>query len=163
MFVYYNGGMKGVEICMEPQKKGSSVRRPGVMIYFDMVEPILPLRDSEKGRLLMAIVEYARDGLEPKFTGRLALAWGYIQPKLDRDAEVYEDTVQKKKYAAFCKKRVALKLPKISYSQWLTMTEDKQQHMVTPDNTCIHVDTDDNTCYPTLLPVREASPAPLPG
>lgn len=134
---------------MDTQKKGGCIKRPGVMIYFDMVEPILPLRDSEKGRLLMAIVEYARDGVEPKLSGRMALAWGYIQPKLDRDAEVYADTVQKKKYAAFCKKRVALKLPKIPFPQWLGMTEDEQQQMVTHDNTCIHVDTDDNTCYPT--------------
>lgn len=134
---------------MEPQKKGSSVRRPGVMIYFDMVEPILPLRDSEKGRLLMAIVEYARDGLEPKFTGRLALAWGYIQPKLDRDAEVYEYTKTQRRYAAFCKRRAALKLPKIPIELWLEMDEDERVRMLTGDNeTQRAVDSVDSR-YPT--------------
>ena len=134
---------------MGTQKNTETGKRPGVMLYFDMVEPILPLRDAEKGRLLMAIVNYARDGIQPEFTGRLALAWGYIQPKLDRDADVYENTVQKKKYAAFCKKRTALKLSKIPYQQWLDLTAEERKQLLTSDNTCIHMDTHDNTCYPT--------------
>lgn len=124
---------------MTTQEKDENAKRPGVMLYFDMVDPLLLLRDSEKGRMLMAIMAYARDGTPPQFTGKLALAWGYIQPKLDRDAEVYDNTVQKRKYAAICKKRAGLNLPKITFSQWKNMTPEELEHM----------DAHGNTWYPT--------------
>jgi len=134
---------------MDTQKKGGCIKRPGVMIYFDMVEPILPLRDSEKGRLLMAIVEYARDGVEPKLSGRMALAWGYIQPKLDRDAEVYAYTKTQRKYAAFCKRRSALKLPKTSIEQWMDMDENERSRMLTGDNETQRAVDPVDSRYPT--------------
>lgn len=134
---------------MRTQEKPGSAGRPGVMIYFDMVEPILPLKDAEKGRLLMAIVEYARDGTEPRFTGRLALAWGYIQPKLDRDAEVYEYTKTQRKYAAFCKRRSALKLPKIPIEQWMGMDENERIRMLTGDNETQRAVDPVDSRYPT--------------
>ena len=134
---------------MRTQEKPGSAGRPGVMIYFDMVEPILPLKDAEKGRLLMAIVEYARDGTEPRFAGRLALAWGYIQPKLDRDAEVYEYTKTQRKYAAFCKRRSALKLPKIPIEQWMDMDENERSRMLTGDNETQRAVDPVDSRYPT--------------
>ena len=61
--------------------------RPGVMLYFDMLEPIRVLSDEDKGRLLVAILEYGKDGVVPEFSGMLALAWGFVRPKIDRDLE----------------------------------------------------------------------------
>ena len=149
LFVLYHRAMKGVEICMTAQEKVETGKRPGVMIYFDMVEPILALRDSEKGRILMAIVEYARNSTEPKFDGKLAMAWGYIKPRLDRDALVYENTLTQRKYAAFCKKRGALKLPKIPFEQWQEMSQEERQKMTTGDNETQRADDAVAFRYPT--------------
>ena len=67
--------------------------RPGIMIYFDMLGPIRVLPDADKGRLLVAMLEYGQTGKVPDFDGMLALAWGFVQPKIDKDEEEYNLSV----------------------------------------------------------------------
>ena len=107
--------------------------RPGVMLYFDMLEPIRVLSDEDKGRLLVAILEYGKDGVVPEFSGMLALAWGFVRPKIDMDGVSYENTKVQRKYAAFCKKRAALKRSKISFEEWLEMDDDERERALMPD------------------------------
>lgn len=107
--------------------------RPGIMLYFDILEPIRVLPDADKGRLLVAILEYGKDGVVPKFDGMLALAWGFVRPKLDRDEASYENALVQRRYAAFCKRRNARKLPKIPFEEWLEMDEDERQRMASDD------------------------------
>lgn len=56
--------------------------RPGIMLYFDILEPLKVLPDADKGRLFVAILEYGQFGVVPEFEGMLAMAWGFIKPKL---------------------------------------------------------------------------------
>lgn len=108
--------------------------RPGIMLYFDILEPIRVLSDADKGRLLVAMLEYGQCGKMPQFDGMLALAWGFVQPKLDRDGETYENSKVQRQYAAFCKKRAKVNLPKIPFEEWLNMSENERQRMLTADN-----------------------------
>ena len=108
--------------------------RPGIMLYFDILEPIKVLPDADKGRLLVAMLEYGQTGKVPVFDGLLALAWGFIKPKLDRDGETYENAKVQRKYAAFCKRRTTLNLPKVPFEEWLNMTDDERERMLTTDN-----------------------------
>lgn len=108
--------------------------RPGIMLYFDILEPIQVLPDADKGRLLVAMLEYGQSGTVPEFDGMLALAWGFVKPKLDRDEETYEETKVQRKYAAFCKKRNGLNLPKIPFEEWLAMDNNERQRMATEGN-----------------------------
>lgn len=108
--------------------------RPGIMLYFDIRQPLKVLTDADKGRLFDAILEYGENGTIPEFDGMLALAWGFIQPKLDRDEEAYENAKVQRKYAAFCKRRSALNMPKIPFDEWLGMDADERQRSVTTDN-----------------------------
>ena len=108
--------------------------RPGIMVYFDILEPIRVLDDADKGRLLVAMLEYGRDGVVPQFEGMLALAWSFVRPKIDRDESSYENAKLQRKYAAFCKKRSAINLPKVPFEEWLEMSEDERQRSVLPDN-----------------------------
>ena len=108
--------------------------RPGIMLYFDILEPIKVLPDAEKGRLLVAMLEYGQTGKAPVFDGMLALAWGFVKPKLDKDEEAYKDSVLQRKYAAFCKKRRKYNLPKIPFEEWINTPEYEQEWMDTDDN-----------------------------
>lgn len=108
--------------------------RPGIMLYFDILGPIRLLPDSDKGRLLVAMLEYGQSGIVPEFDGALALAWEFVRPNLDRDEEAYENAKVQRNYATFCKQRKSLKLPKIPFEEWLNMTEDERKRMVTEDN-----------------------------
>lgn len=108
--------------------------RPGIMLYFDILEPIRVLPDADKGRLLVAMLEYGQSGTVPEFDGMLALAWGFVKPKLDRDDESYEEAKVQRKYAAFCKKRNGLNLPKIPFEEWLAMDNNDRLRMATEGN-----------------------------
>lgn len=108
--------------------------RPGIMLYFDIRQPLKALPDADKGRLLDAMLEYGEHGTEPDFEGMLALAWGFIKPKLDRDGESYETAKVQRKYAAFCKSRSCRDLPKISFEEWLAMDDEERQRMATAGN-----------------------------
>jgi len=134
------------------------VARPGIMLYFDILEPIQVLSDADKGRLLVAMLEYGRDGIVPQFDGMLALAWGFIRPKLDRDEGSYENAKIQRKYAAFCKKRSGINLPKIPFEEWLEMPEDERQRAVLPDNEPQRAVDFVNDRYPTTTTTSTVTP-----
>lgn len=107
--------------------------RPGIMLYFDILEPIRVLPDSDKGRLLVAMLEYGRDGIVPEFDGMLALAWGFVRPKLDKDQEEYNRTVLKRMYATACRDRKKKGEEDISFEDWLMTIDNQSNHMISHD------------------------------
>ena len=107
--------------------------RPGIMLYFDIRQPLKILPDAEKGRLFDAILEYGENGTTPEFDGMLAMAWGFLQPKLDRDSREYERTVLKRQYAAFCRECKRKGAPEASFDEWAAMGEDRRQQLLSRD------------------------------
>lgn len=108
--------------------------RPGIMLYFDILEPIKVLPDADKGRLLVAMLEYGQSGKQPQFEGMLSLAWGFVKPKIDKDSEEYNRTVLKRMYATFCRDRKKKNEPEVSFEEWL-MTIDDQRYQVISNDT----------------------------
>ena len=123
--------------------------RPGIMLYFDILEPIRVLPDAEKGRLLVAMLEYGQSGISPTFDGMLALAWGFVKPKIDKDEESYEISCVQREYAAFCKLRKKMGLPKISFDEWKEMGENERQRMISDDNGPLRAVNSVELRYPT--------------
>ena len=105
--------------------------RPGVMIYLEVRESLKFLSLEEKGKLFDAVLEYGELGVIPEFDGMLGMAWAFMKPKLDADAERYEDTVQKRKYANVVKKLKKsdsdADIP--SFEQWQEINETTWNHM----------------------------------
>lgn len=56
-----------------------------VKAYFDWIEQTAALSDAERGRLFIAILEYARSGLEPKLDGRESILFPVFRATIDRD------------------------------------------------------------------------------
>lgn len=106
--------------------------RPGIMLYFDILEPLRMLPDEDKGRLLVAMLEYGRDGIKPELDGPLGIVWSFVQPKIDKDGERYEDSKLQREYAVFCKKRKRIWMPKILFEDWIVMTDDERKRAVDP-------------------------------
>ncbi len=127
--------------------------RPGIMLYFDILEPIKVLPDADKGRLLVAMLEYGQTGAVPVFDGMLALAWGFVKPKIDKDSEEYNRTVLKRQYATFCRDRKRKGEPDISFEEWL-MTIDNQGDQVISHDTKWHPTT---STTPTTTPSTNTS------
>ena len=108
--------------------------RPGIMLYFDILEPIRVLPDTDKGRLLVAMLEYGQSGTVPEFEGMLALAWGFVKPKIDKDSEEYNRTVLKRQYATFCRDRKKKGEPDITFDEWLITYGDQSYQVVSSDS-----------------------------
>ncbi len=107
--------------------------RPGIMLYFDILEPIKVLPDADKGRLLVAMLEYGQRGTVPEFDGMLALAWGFVKPKIDKDSDEYNRTILKRQYATFCRDRKRKGEPDISFEEWMMTIDDQSYQMISHD------------------------------
>ena len=75
-------------------------KQPGVMLYFDLRPSLRRMTNEEKGILFESILDYAQNGVDPALTGTLGIAWDFIQPRLDRDAEAYREIVEVRRAAA---------------------------------------------------------------
>ena len=77
--------------------------KPGVMVYFSILEVLPHMTDAEKGVLFEAILRFARDGEEPEWgDNRYNRAiWLLIRPSLIADNNRYYEVVARRKYAAY--------------------------------------------------------------
>ena len=116
--------------------------RPGIMLYFDILEPIKVLPDADKGRLLVAMLEYGQTGVMPEFDGMLALAWGFVKPKIDKDEAEYNLSVLRRQFATVCRERKKKGEPEITFDEWLKINGNN-------DNQNVSMVTNDNQRYPT--------------
>jgi len=61
-----------------------------VKAYFDWIEQTAALSDAERGRLFIAVLEYARSGLDPKLDGREGILFPVFKATIDRDNKTSE-------------------------------------------------------------------------
>lgn len=61
------------------------------------------LTDEEKGRLLLAMVRYARDGIEPQLSGAERILWPVFRAEIDHDLAVYQTKVENGRRPKRCK------------------------------------------------------------
>ena len=131
--------------------------RPGIMLYFDILEPIKVLPDADKGRLLVAMLEYGQSGIVPVFDGMLALAWGFVKPKIDKDEAEYNQSVLRRQYATTCRERKKKGEPDISFEEWLKTIDNQNNHMIPHDNQKPSMMINDNQWYPTTTTTPSTS------
>ena len=124
--------------------------RPGIMLYFDILEPIKVLPDADKGKLLVAMLEYGKNGIVPEFDGMLSLAWGFVKPKIDKDEEEYNLSVLRRQYATVCRERKRKGEPEITFDEWLKTNGNL-------DNRKTSMVTNDNQWYPTTATTTSTS------
>ena len=125
--------------------------RPGIMLYFDILEPIKVLPDADKGRLLVAMLEYGQSGKLPQFDGMLSLAWGFIKPKIDKDEAEYNMSVLRRQYATVCRERKKKSEPEITFDEWVKTLNCGDNHIAS-------MMTNDDQWYPTTTTTTPTSP-----
>lgn len=106
--------------------------RPGIMVYFEILESIRELPLEDIGRLTLAMLEYGQDGVVPKLEGSLVYVWPFVRKMIDKDEQRYDDMKIQREYAAFCKKRKRIWMSKISFDEWVVMSDDERQRAVDP-------------------------------
>jgi hypothetical protein len=71
------------------------------MVYFDWQHILRALSDDQRGKLVLALVDYAQREQMPHFDDPVtAMAWNALWPRLDEDSRRYAETVNKRRDAA---------------------------------------------------------------
>lgn len=73
--------------------------KKGFVLYYDYREHLTLLSDEERGKLLMALLNYGESHEEPNLDGAALMAFSFIRSQMDRDAEKYAKTCEKRKEA----------------------------------------------------------------
>lgn len=74
-------------------------KQPGCMLYFDLRPSLKRLSIEEKGQLFEAILDFGEYGVIPELDGVLAIAWDFIQPRLEKDRDRYVEICEKRRDA----------------------------------------------------------------
>ena len=74
---------------------------PGVMLYFDRLSFLDRLDDAQTGRLLRAVIRYARDGETAEIDDPMVgVAWDVLRPMVDYDVQRYAEVSEKRRLSA---------------------------------------------------------------
>ena len=69
------------------------------VLYYDYRKHLTILTDEERGKLLMALLDYGESHKEPELEGAALMAFSFITCQMDRDAAKYARTVEKRREA----------------------------------------------------------------
>lgn len=119
--------------------------KPGVLIYFDIREPLEVLSMEQRGSLFTAILDYACDGLAPLFDDPLLrMAWAIIKRGIDRDDIQYRTTILRRKYAAYCRYEKEAGRTPVTFDEWKD-NDEEDAHA----STCMHMHASASKSMPT--------------
>lgn len=108
--------------------------KPGVMIYYETMDMMDRLSDSEVGQMTRAIISYSRYGIVPELPPALMAVWPFVRRSVDADTERYNEVISKRRYAVYCRKAKAAGETPTEYQQW------KAHHMISHDDHMISHD-----------------------
>lgn len=122
------------------------------MIYFDVLPALDQLPPAAVGELLLGVLHYARDGIEPSFTdGSISFAWPFLKSAVDRDNERYEEKQIRSEWLVYCKTAKRDGIEALDFQTWRERYVNATLPTPTPAPT------------PTPTPtIQEADKPPLP-
>ena len=146
---------------------------PGVLLFFDWLDPITAFSLEELGQLLNAMFEYARYGSIPVFEDRaLLICWAHIQPRLDQDRYNWAWKIVSSYYANYCKDAKKAGEPLACFEVWFKREIDalsgpaadrpEPDGIRTQSGAAQRVpdDTQPTNTIPTPVTIPAATPAP---
>lgn len=104
--------------------------RSHLKVYFSFDEDTACLTDAERGRLLLAMVRYAKDGTEPSLTGNERFLWPVVRGQIDRDIDAYDSHIESGKRGGRPKNNLVI-------SENQTKPNETKQNQTKPNETKI--------------------------
>lgn len=103
--------------------------KPGVMIYFSVLEALPLMSNAEKGMLFEAILRYAKDGEVPNLDKHryVKMVWKLLKPSLDADNARYYDVTTRRRYAAYVRWSKEKGQKVLDYDDWVEAGEHKKK------------------------------------
>lgn len=124
-------------------KKPTKSKKPGVMIYFEILPQLEMLKPLQRLAVYEAIMAYGRDRTEPVLKREAELVWRFVRPIMDRDDERYKRVVSSRVKAGKArgkqmKEEAQIRKQNASAEQVAPYAEHMlldAEHMVSPLNT----------------------------
>ena len=136
--------------------------RPGVMLYFDDVRPVISRLDEiQCGVLLRSVMDYAQYGVVPELDPMTGLAFDMLVPKIDRDAERYEESREQRQYGGYVREKKRSGEPALSIAEWRLAklrAGEPDNGPIRPDNGPIP--PDNGSMRPDNGPIPSATASP---
>lgn len=105
--------------------------RPGIMVYFDLIDSLQDYTDAEAGLLFRAMLEYGKTGAIPEFSDRgMKTLWRSIQQKIDRDGGKYRDRCDSGAYAVYVREANKQGIEPLTFDDW----KSNRYRSITVDN-----------------------------
>ena len=124
--------------------------RPGVLLYFDTLQPALArLTDAQCGQLLRGVIEYAQTGALPELDDLAGMAFDLLRPGIDRDGERYEYQRLHGQYMAYCRQAKDGGETPISEQEYIQQLSATNSYYQLPTTTT----TASTSTYPTSTPI----------
>ena len=129
--------------------------RPGVMLYFDLRPSLKRLSLEDKGLLFECILDYAQYGELPELDGMPGIAWDFIRPRIDRDAERYQEVSESRRQAAKKRWEKQAETPQADANAFFamqTMPTTTTSTTTTPTTKTTSTSTSTSTSIPIAIP-----------
>jgi len=65
-----------------------------ICLYSNYQQIFAPYTERQVGRLVLAMLQYAKTGQFPEFSGEERYVWPMLQYRMDADAQAYRDRVE---------------------------------------------------------------------
>lgn len=125
-----------------------SQAKQSFVLYADVRKQVKKLSEQEAGRLFIALLDYAADGILPDLVGATDMCFAFIQASIDRDSVRWEE------------KR--LKRIEAGRLGGLISGENRKQARADEANASITLSGEANEAVPVPIPVQVPVPAPDP-
>ena len=70
--------------------------KKGFVLYYDYRQHLALLTDEERGKLLMALLDYGESGTAPELEGMALMAFSFISSQMVRDEQKYQEIAKKR-------------------------------------------------------------------
>ena len=68
-----------------------------IRLYYRYLDALSTLSDAARGRLIMAMLEYAKSGTAPDLKGGAKTLWPLFRNQIDQDKQHYDEVCEKRR------------------------------------------------------------------
>ena len=141
----------------------SAKEKPGIMMYWEVLDTIKELPDKKAKIMICAMYDYSRYNQEPNFekNGELKAIWAFIKHQIDKDSERYANKRTKSLIAGFTSNFKRNYAPEhgIDPNDKDALDQYIKQRLSTDVDECQPTPTTTSTSATTSTPTTTSTPA----
>lgn len=132
------------------------------VLYSEYIDHVNTLSDEQSGTLFKAILNYVNDIDLPEMDGAVGMAFSFIKKQLDRDAEKYEETIEKRRNAGRASGEARRNKSEQTRTKRTSVKSVQQTRTKRTDNVYVNDNVDVNVNDNDIKKIKDTPPKPSP-